>query len=111
MQARAIRDKILICNLEKGERKTAGGIFLVDDDKKAEGIRPRWAQIYDVGPDVKDPELQPGRWILVEHGRWTRGMTVQRDDGEQMTLWGVQWPDPILLISDEQPVEFASRYS
>lgn len=111
MKAKALRDKILIHNLEKGERKTSGGIVLVDDDKKAGGVRPRWAQIYDVGPEVKDPEIIAGRWILVEHGRWTRGMVLEDDNGERLTVWGIQWPDPILLISDEQPVEFAERYS
>jgi hypothetical protein len=111
MKAKAIRDKILICNIEKGERKTAGGIVLTDDNKKGDGVRARWAQIYDVGPDVKDPELVPGKWILVEHGRWTRGMDLLDDNGDPFTLWGVQWPDPILMVADEQPVEFAERYS
>ena len=111
MKAKAIRDKILIYNIEKGERMTAGGIVLTDDDKRSSGVRPRWAQIYDVGPEVKDPELVPGRWVLVEHGRWTRGMEIDTDEGERITLWGVQWPDPIIMVSDEKPVEFANRYS
>lgn len=110
MKARAINDKVLIWNMEKGERMTAGGIVLTDDDKKGAGVRPRWAQIYAVGPDVKDPELVEGRWILVEHGRWTRGMEIDTDEGERITLWGVQWPDSIMMVSDEQPVEFAARY-
>jgi co-chaperonin GroES (HSP10) len=111
MKARAINNKVLIWNLEKGERRTAGGIVLTDDDRRAEGVRPRWAQVYAVGPDVKDDEIVPGVWVLVEHGRWTRGMEVIGEDGEPFTVWGVEWPDPFLMVSDEQPVEFAARYS
>ena len=54
-----------------------GGIVLLDDDKKSAGIRPRWAKIYGLGPDVKDPDLQIGKYILISHGRWTRGITVE----------------------------------
>ena len=109
MKVRAIRNKILVTNIEKGERKTAGGIVIPDDDKKSEGVRARWAQIYDIGPDVKDEDLKPGLWILIEHGKWTRRMEV--NEGENtLVLWGVEWPDPIIMVSDECPVEYAERF-
>jgi len=111
MKAKAINNKILIWNMEKGERLTKGGIVLTDDNRKSEGVRPRWAQIYAIGPDVHDDELAPGKWVLVEHGRWTRGMTILNSDGEEVTLWGVEWPDPFIMVADECPVEFAARYS
>lgn len=106
---RAIRDKILVSHIERGERKTAGGLVLVDDDGKNHGIRPRWAKIYSMGEDVKDDELAPGKWILIEHGKWTRKMEIDVD-GEKIILWGVKWPDTILAVSDDQPVEYADRY-
>jgi len=110
MKAKAINNKILIWNMEKGERLSKGGIVLTDDDRRGGGVRPRWAQIYAIGPDVKD-DLKEGQWVLVEHGRWTRGMTIEGDDGETITLWGVEWPTPIMMVADECPVEFADRYS
>ena len=102
--------KILVERLEKGERRTQGGIILRDDNGKSEGIRPRWAKIHSVGPGINDPDLEPGKWVLVEHGRWTRGLDLVDDDGERFTLWGIDWPDAVLCVSDEQPVEFAHRF-
>jgi len=93
--------------MEKGERKTASGFVLMDDNGKEEGIRARWGQILSIGPDVSN-ELSVGDWILVEHGRWTRPMEVV-EDGETMTLYGIE-EESILAVSDEQPVEFAQRY-
>jgi hypothetical protein len=74
----------------------------MDDDKKSSGIRPRWAKIYGLGPDVKDPDLQIGKYILINHGRWTRGIKVETPLGE-VTLRKVD-PGDILLVSDE-PME------
>ena len=92
-------DHIIVSDMKFDERITKGGIILMDDDKKSSGIRPRWAKIYGLGPDVKDPELQIGKYILISHGRWTRGITVETPLGKQ-TLRKVD-PNDILLISDE----------
>ncbi len=96
------KDHIIVSDMKFEDRITKSGIILKNDDKKSEGIRPRWAKIYGLGPDVKDPELQIGKFILISHGRWTRGITVETPLGEQ-TLRKVD-PDDILLISDE-PME------
>lgn len=92
-------DHIIVSDMHFDERISKGGIVLLDDDKKSSGIRPRWAKIYGLGPDVKDPELQIGKYILISHGRWTRGITVETPAGKQ-TLRKVD-PNDILLISDE----------
>lgn len=94
-----LHDHIIVSDMHFDERITQGGIILMDDDKKSSGIRPRWAKIYGLGPDVKDPELQIGKYILISHGRWTRGITVETPAGKQ-TLRKVD-PNDILLISDE----------
>jgi co-chaperonin GroES (HSP10) len=91
-------DHIIVSDMKFEQRITKGGIILLDDDKKSEGIRPRWAKIYGLGPDVKDTELQIGKYILISHGRWTRGITVETPEGE-VTLRKVD-PNDILLISD-----------
>ena len=96
------KDHIIVSDMKFEDRITKSGIILKNDDKKSEGIRPRWAKIYGLGPDVKDPELQIGKYILISHGRWTRGITVETPLGEQ-TLRKVD-PNDILLISDE-PME------
>ena len=65
------------------------------------GIRPRWAQVYAVGP--KQTEIKVGQWILVSHGRWTRGVKIEDSAGEK-TIRRVDNND-IMMVSDEQPTD------
>ena len=98
MKIKAIGSNILAVTLEKGERKSAGGIVIPNDDGKESGIRPRWCQVYDVGPnsELKD-DLNEGDWICVAHGRWTEGIQL-----EGVTVWKID-PNGILLHSVEHP--------
>jgi co-chaperonin GroES (HSP10) len=97
-----MHDNVIVSEMKFDERISKGGIVLLDDDKKSSGIRPRWAKIYGLGPAVTDPDLQIGKYILISHGRWTRGITVETPEGK-VTLRKVDVND-ILLISDE-PME------
>ena len=100
MKLKAIGNKILCHYIEKGQQLSRGGIVLIDDDNREEGIRPRWMQIYSVGPEVTS--VEPGQWVMVEHGRWTHGMTMRDDNNEEFTLWGAE-EESILLVSDDEP--------
>ena len=93
------RDHVIVSEMHFDQRISTGGIILLDDDKKSSGIRPRWAKIYGLGPEQDDPQLEIGKWVLVSHGRWTRGITVETPLGKQ-TLRKVD-PGDILLVSDE----------
>lgn len=99
---RFMYDNIIVSDMSFEERITKGGLILPNDDKKSSGIRPRWAKIYGLGPDVKDPLLEIGKYILISHGRWTRGITVETPEGK-VTLRKVD-PNDILLVSDN-PME------
>jgi co-chaperonin GroES (HSP10) len=90
---------IIVSDMEFDERITTGGIVLLSDNRKDHGIRPRWAQVYALGADFKDDEIQVGKWICISHGRWTRGIDVEDETGEK-TLRRVDEND-ILLVSDE----------
>jgi co-chaperonin GroES (HSP10) len=79
---RPIKNRVLVTDMHFGEQTTSGGIILGDDDGKAHGIYPRWAKVYDKGPSNVD-EYNVGDWIMVEHGRWTRGITVDSDGIEK----------------------------
>ena len=96
---RPLHDEVIVRDMEFSERKLDSGIILLDDNRKSEGIRPRWAEIYAVGP--KQKEYKVGQWICVAHGRWTRGALVEID-GVEMTIRRVDLNE-ILLISDEKP--------
>jgi len=81
------------------QRQLSSGIILPSDDGKSSGIRPRWGRVYAVGPDHRD--VRPGQWICVAHGRWTRGVEIEDDQGPQ-TIRKID-PRDILLVSDQQP--------
>ena len=70
-----IRDNVLVTDMNFDNRVSAGGIILPSDDGKSEGIRHRWARVWAIGPEQKDVKV--GEWIRLEHGRWTRGVTVE----------------------------------
>ena len=101
MKVKALHNKILCHYIEKGQQTLASGIILMDDNAREAGIRPRWMQVYSVGPKVKD--IRDGQWVMVEHGRWTHGMTIRDDDGKELTLWAAE-EESVLLVSDTQPV-------
>jgi co-chaperonin GroES (HSP10) len=94
-----IRDHILVEEMDFGERKTRTGIILPDDNGESRGIRPRWGRVYAVGHEQQD--IQEGQYVLVAHGRWTRGVDVTYE-GKTITVRRVDNND-VLLVSDEHP--------
>ena len=96
---KSLSDHVLVSDMNFRERITTSGILLLNDDGRTAGIRPRWAQVYAVGPDQED--ITVGQWILVAHGRWTRGVKIEDANGEHV-IRRID-PNDILLISDEAP--------
>jgi len=95
-----IGQHVIVSGMEFTERFTKSGIVLLNDDMKSHGIRPRWAQVYALGPDFNAiNDIEVGKWIYITHGRWTRGVDIEDETGKH-TLRRVD-PDDILLISDE----------
>jgi co-chaperonin GroES (HSP10) len=101
-ELRAIRDKIIVCDMEFGLEKTASGILLHSDDGKRSGIHPRWAKVYAIGNE--QTSVKVGDWILLEHGRWSRGIEYLTPDGEKITIRMAD-KDAILLVSDNKPAD------
>ena len=81
------------------QRITSSGIILPNDNGTGSGIRPRWGQVYAVGPEQSDVTV--GQWICVAHGRWTRGIDIEDESGKK-TLRRID-PNDILMVSDIQP--------
>lgn len=94
-----LKDNVLVTEMNFDEQKTASGIIIRSDDGKAHGVKPRWAKVWAIGPEQNDVKV--GEWILVEHGRWTRGVVVE-DQGQEITIRKVD-NNSILLQTDEKP--------
>lgn len=98
-QFRALKDWVIVQDMQFDERITSSGIVLLNDNGKGNGIRPRWGRVFAVGP--KQTTVTPGQWVCVAHGRWTRGVQIQQDAAD-ITIRKID-PKDILLVSDEQP--------
>ena len=97
-----IKDRVIVSDMYFGEQTTKGGLVLLNDDGKETGIKPRWGRVYAKGPENNDP-YQIGDWVLIEHGRWTRGITIENETDENgMTIRMID-NDCILMWSDEKP--------
>lgn len=102
---RAIGDRILVTDMNFGEQVTSSGIILTSDDGKTRGVHPRWGKVYSKGPENKDP-YSIGDWVLIEHGRWTRGIKmydgvdeieVRMIDTECVLAWSDEEPEGLLI--------------
>jgi len=98
---RALHNHILVKDMNFKERRTSFGLIIPHDDGDARGIRPRWAEVYAVGP--KQTDVVVGQSVLVSHGRWTRGVKLDTDIGE-VTIRRIDNND-ILLVSNESQVD------
>ena len=94
-----LRTDVIVSEMAFEQRVTSTGIILLNDNGTGLGIRPRWGQVYAVGPDQSDVAV--GEWVCVAHGRWTRGIEIN-DNGIERTIRRID-PNDILLVSNELP--------
>lgn len=105
-----IKDRVIVSDMSFDSFQTKGGIILTADDGKVHGIKPRWAKVYAKGRDNTD-EYVVGDWILVEHGRWTRGAKIKTDgventvrmvEAKSVLLWAKQKPEDWYVAKESQ---------
>ena len=97
---RPLKDKVIVTDMNFGEGRTRSGIVLTSDDGKSSGLHPRWCRVLFVGEDQKD--IKVGQWLLMQHGRWTRGIKYETESGEEITIHMIDL-EGVLLVSDEKP--------
>ena len=97
-----LKDKVFISDMEFGAQKTSTGLYIPSANGKSSGISPRWGKVWAIGPEQKDVQL--GEWILVEHGRWTRTIDVEQDDGSVLEVRMID-SDAIMMSANEKPAE------
>lgn len=102
MNVKPLRNNIFAV-IEMGQRQI-GSIILRDDNGRDHGIRPRWAKVWKVSEDID--YVQPGQWILVEHGRWTMTVELPQQDGSKFKFQKID-PKGIMCVMDEQPSDVA----
>jgi len=95
-----IKDNVFVTDLDHGPSRTFGGIIIPDDNMTERGVRDRWGRVWAIGPDVVD--ISVGEWVLVKHGRWTTGIEMEIN-GKRETVWRIEFPDAVMLVSDTDP--------
>ncbi len=95
-----IRDHVLVSDMDFGMQKTQSGILITSDNGKSSGVKPRWGRVWAIGPEQKDVKV--GDWICIEHGRWTRTIELEQDDGSILELRRVE-TSAIMMSADEKP--------
>jgi co-chaperonin GroES (HSP10) len=94
-----LKKRVLVSDMHFGETKSKGGIILTDDDGSEGGIHPRWGKVYAIGDQQEDVKV--GEWVMVSHGRWSRGFKVKKK-GVELEVRMIDEND-ILLVSDDEP--------
>ncbi len=97
---KAFGDKVLAVMIDApGDyKKTQGGTFIADKDATPEAIRPRWFQVYSVGPKVD--WIKKDEYVLVSHGRWSNALRVNDDT----KVWLLD-NEECLITSDTNPIK------
>jgi co-chaperonin GroES (HSP10) len=95
-QINPLRDNVIVQDMEFGIQTTNKGLIMLNDDGANHGIKPRWGKVHSVGPE--QTEIKVGDYILVSHGRWTRGIELENESGV-VTIRMVDNAD-ILAVSD-----------
>ena len=100
-EIKPLRDHVLVADMEFGQRITSKGIILPGDDMEQRGIKARWARVIAVGP--KQLDVKPNDWILVDHGRWTRGLDLTDPDTDVTVTVRMVDPKDIFMSADDCP--------
>ena len=109
---RAINNRVLVSHMHFGEQTTKSGLIIKTDDGTTRGIYPRWGKVYDKGPRNED-DYKVGDWVLVEHGRWTRGVelndiTIRMVEAESILAYSEIKPDDVQIGAEYSDGEHAT---
>ena len=98
-EIKPLKNNIIVTDMSFEARQLSSGIVLLGDDGKTDGIRPRWARVYATGPEQRD--VRVGQWVLIEHGRWSRGLKIHKEN-QELTIRRAD-PEAIIFVTDERP--------
>ena len=78
-EIRPLHDSVIVTDMTFEGRQLQSGVILLGDDGKADGIRPRWAQVYAIGPEQHD--VVPGRLNFLRHSMGQTQVSQSRYQG------------------------------
>ena len=109
-----LHSRILVGIYDDGDTSMMLGgkkFYLLDDTSDAmkrsyehrhSGIRPRYGIVLSISDHVEEnyPEVTVGAKVLMEHGRWTRGMYAHVNGDEEKTarVWSIPVEDVYMVM-------------
>lgn len=101
---RPLRDRVLgqMIDPPGTERTTQGGLIITENESSEDFVRPRWFLVTHVGPEQTD--IFPGQYVLVAHGRWSRGIDIAGTRRQQDKLYLIDHAE-VLGIRPDHPFE------
>jgi hypothetical protein len=77
---------------------------------KHPGIRPRWARVLEVGPDVEG-DVKPGDLVLCDTLKWSHRIPLGRVGLEIVYFWRININDILLVNESESDEQNLPDYS
>lgn len=123
---RPTHDGIIIDIVDRDvTQKDLGGgkvLHLISDDSFGErlhnsmahthpGIRPRWARVLAVGPEVHDDDVQIGDLVLCDTLKWGRKFPLGRDYGQVIYIWRIEVKHILGVDSDASRDEYVQEWT
>ena len=98
-----LKDNVIakMIELPGAMRKSKGGVLLTEGQQSEDFVRARWFVVAHVGP--KQKEISVGQYVLVSHGRWSRGLDLDGTHIEEDKLFLLD-NNELLMVSDDYPL-------
>lgn len=123
---RPTHDGVIIDIIDRDvTQKDLGGgkvLHLISDDTFSErvhnsmahthpGIRPRWARVLAIGPDVPEGDLQIGDLVLCDTLKWGRKFPLGRDGLEVVYIWRIEAKNILGIDTDQPGTEYLNEWN
>lgn len=74
------------------------------------GVRPRWARVLAIGPEVHEGDVQLGDLVLCDTMKWSRSIPLGRIGLTVVNFWRINISD-ILLIDSNKSQEYLAYFA
>lgn len=79
-------------------------------DQKHPGIRPRWARVLGLGPDVHEDDVKIGDLVLCDTLKWGRRFPLGRDGRDVVYLWRISVNDILGVKAGSSTDDFIKEW-
>lgn len=75
------------------------------------GVRPRWARVLMVGPEVTEDEVKVGDLVLCDTLKWSHGIPLGTLDYKTVNFWRINVKDILGVDDSASPDEYLEQFT